>query len=77
MTEQDPQKMHLNKRLEAIAWGLFLIMIGALWLLPDETVPEGTWLLGVGVILLGLNFFTQSQRELHLTKFNMPPWYRS
>ncbi len=55
MTDQDQQKMHLNKRLEAIAWGLFLIMIGGLWLLPDETVPEGAWLLGVGVIMLGLN----------------------
>ena len=55
MTEHDVQKMHLNKRLEAVAWGLFLIMIGALWLLPDETIPEGTWLLGVGIILLGLN----------------------
>ncbi|UCE42623.1 MAG: hypothetical protein JSV17_06615 [Candidatus Aminicenantes bacterium] len=54
MTEQDPQKMHLNKRLEAIAWGLFLIMIGGLWMMP-ETVPEGTWLLGVGIIMLGLN----------------------
>ncbi len=55
MNDHDLKKMHLNKRLEAVAWGLFLIMIGALWLLPEETVPEGTWLLGVGVILLGLN----------------------
>jgi hypothetical protein len=55
LTDQDQQKMHLNKRLEAIAWGLFLIMIGGLWLLPDQTVPEGTWLFGVGVIMLGLN----------------------
>lgn len=55
MSDQDPKKMHLNKQLEAIAWGLFLIMIGAFWLLPDETVPEGTWLLGVGIILIGLN----------------------
>jgi hypothetical protein len=54
LTEQDQQKMHLNKRLEAIAWGLFLIMIGGIWLLP-EAVPEGAWLLGVGVIMLGLN----------------------
>ena len=50
----DP-KIHLNKRLEAIAWGLFLVMIGCLWLIPDEQVPEGTWLIGVGVIMLGLN----------------------
>jgi hypothetical protein len=55
VTDQDPQKIHLNKRLEAIAWGLFLIMIGGLWLMQDETVPEGAWLLGVGVIMLGLN----------------------
>ena len=55
MTEHDQQKIHLNKRLEAIAWGLFLIMIGCLWLLPDETVPEGTWLIGVGLIMIGLN----------------------
>ena len=54
MNDQDPQKMHLNKQLEAIAWGLFLIMIGGLWLFPDA-VPEGTWLLGVGIIMLGLN----------------------
>jgi hypothetical protein len=55
LTDQDTQKIHLNKRLEAIAWGLFLIMIGCLWLIPDEDVPEGTWLIGVGVIMLGLN----------------------
>ena len=55
MTGQDQQKRYLNKRLEAISWGLFLIMIGGLWLLPDEKVPEGTWLFGVGLILLGLN----------------------
>jgi hypothetical protein len=57
LTEQDIQKVHLNKRLEAIAWGLFLIMIGCLWLIPDEKVPEGTWLIGVGMIMLGLNLF--------------------
>ena len=50
----DP-KVHLNKRLEAIAWGLFLVMIGCLWLIPNEQVPEGTWLIGVGMIMLGLN----------------------
>jgi len=38
VSDQDQQKMHINKRLEAIAWGLFLIMIGGLWLLPDELI---------------------------------------
>jgi hypothetical protein len=48
-------KEALNKRLEAIGWGLFLIIIGALWLIPDERVPNGTWLIAAGVIMLGVN----------------------
>ena len=50
----DP-KVEFNKRLESIAWALFIIMIGCLWLVPDEQVPQGTWSIGVGLILLGLN----------------------
>jgi hypothetical protein len=52
---EEAEKAELNKRLEAIGWGLFLIMIGGLWLIPDAQVPEGTWLIGAGVIMLGLN----------------------
>ena len=55
MTDQDQQKIFLHKRLESVSWGLFLIMIGGLWLLPDEKIPDGTWLIGVGLILIGLN----------------------
>ncbi len=55
MSIEEKQKLHLNKKLEAAGWGFFLIMIGGLWLLPDETIPEGTWLIGVGIIMLGLN----------------------
>lgn len=53
-TKQDAQKKALDKRLDAIGWGLFLIMIGCLWLIPEERIPEGTWLIGAGVIILGL-----------------------
>jgi len=52
---QDPEKAALNKRLENIGWGLFLIMLGGFALVPDETVPRGLWSIGVGVIMLGLN----------------------
>jgi len=52
---QDEQKSALNKRFESIAWALFLIMIGGIWLVPKERVPEGTWLVGAGLIMLGLN----------------------
>jgi energy-coupling factor transporter transmembrane protein EcfT len=48
-------KSSLNKRLESAAWGLFLIMLGCLWLIPDNKVPQDVWMLGAGIILLGLN----------------------
>src|SRR5512140_1882857 len=48
-----PAKRELNHRLETISWGLFLIMLGGFALLPS--VKEGTWLIGAGVIMLGLN----------------------
>jgi hypothetical protein len=50
---EDPRA--INERLEHIGWGLFLIMIGGLGLVPDEYVPEGLWLVGAGLIMLGLN----------------------
>ena len=63
MTKQDVQATsghdthnnELNKRLEAIGWGLFLIMLGGIWLVPDERVPQGIWLIGAGLIMLGIN----------------------
>ena len=48
-------KHDLNARLEGIAWALFLIMLGVLWLFPEGRFHEDAWLLGVGVILLLLN----------------------
>ena len=44
-----------GQRLDEIAMALALIMTGALWLAPKAMFPEGTWLVGVGLILLGLN----------------------
>jgi len=52
--KKDDQKKVLDKRLESIGWALFLIMIGCLWLMPKEKIPEGTWVIGTGVIILGL-----------------------
>lgn len=46
------------KRLDQIGWGIFLIMIGALWLVPG--VPQGTWLIGTGILLLVLNVIRSS-----------------
>ena len=41
------------KRLDQIGWGIFLVMIGIIWLVPG--VPHGTWLIGTGILLLALN----------------------
>ena len=52
---QDPEKAALNKRLETIAWGLFLIMLGGFMFVPRTVVAKGVWSIGVGIIMLGLN----------------------
>jgi len=51
----DPEKAALNKRLEGMAWGAFLIMLGGFMFIPDETVDQGWWSIGVGLIFLSLN----------------------
>lgn len=48
-------KANLNKRLEDSGWGFFVLMMGTLLLLPSELVPHGAWLIGAGIIMLGLN----------------------
>lgn len=62
MTEQtknqavvNPEKVELNKRMETIAWGCFLIMLGGFMFVPKDRAPEGLWSIGVGAIMLGLN----------------------
>ena len=52
---KDPEKAALNKRLETVFWGLFLIMLGGWAFIPKTIVPNGMWSIGVGLILLGLN----------------------
>ncbi|MGD8795028.1 MAG: hypothetical protein PVF47_20940, partial [Anaerolineae bacterium] len=51
----DPDKAALNRRLEMIGWGCFLIMLGGFILVPHTVVAKGFWSIGVGVIMLGLN----------------------
>jgi hypothetical protein len=55
----DPEKAAMNKRFETIAWGCFLILwAGSMFwktAMPNATMPEGVWSIGVGLIFLGLN----------------------
>ncbi len=43
----------LNQRYEIVAWGALFILLGTINLIPG--VPSGTGMLGMGIILLGLN----------------------
>jgi hypothetical protein len=51
----DTEKATLNKRLETIAWGCFLSMLGGFMFVPGEIIKGGWWSIGVGLIFLGLN----------------------
>jgi len=51
----DPEKAALNKRLETICWGLFLIMLGGFMFVPEQIIQGGWWSIGIGLIMLGLN----------------------
>ena len=46
-----------DSRIESIGWACFLILLGAIWLapFPSERMLEAAFLIGVGVILLGIN----------------------
>jgi hypothetical protein len=51
----DKDKEALNKRLETVAWGCFLIMLGGFMFVPEQIIKGGWWSIGVGLIFLGLN----------------------
>ena len=51
----DNEKAAMNKNLERVAWGAFLIMLGGFMFVPEEIIKGGWWSIGVGLIFLGLN----------------------
>ena len=67
MSPQDNQVPHVQKedtqrihdRFVTTGWALFLILIGVIWLIPKDVVPEGAFFIGVGAILLGLSLAKQ------------------
>lgn len=40
-------------RIDTIGWGLLFLMTGLVLLVPG--LPDGTWLIGLGAVLLGVN----------------------
>lgn len=53
--EVDPEKDALNKNIERIAFGSFLIMLGGFMFVPEEIIRGGWWSIGIGLIFLGMN----------------------
>ena len=51
----DADKAAMNKNLERIAWGAFLVMLGGFLFVPEWFIKGGWWSIGVGLIFLGLN----------------------
>lgn len=54
-TIEDSERAALNKRLEGMAWGAFLILLGGFMFVPEQFIAGGWWSIGVGLIMLGLN----------------------
>lgn len=52
---EDPKKKALLDKINGIGFALFILMIGGLLLVPEGTLPESTWLIGVGLIMIGGN----------------------
>ncbi len=48
---EDRETRELDQQIARVGWALLFIMTGGLLLLPD--VPNGTWLIGIGIILVG------------------------
>ena len=46
------QKRKLDQRIESIGWALFFIWSGVLLIAPDGYFPEGSWLIGTGLIIV-------------------------
>jgi len=53
--QETEDRRALNKRLETICWGIFLVMLGILAIGPKTVAKDSLGSIGIGLILLGLN----------------------
>ncbi|NIR01077.1 MAG: hypothetical protein GTN78_12900 [Gemmatimonadales bacterium] len=54
--DQEARKTELGRRLDAMGWGLFFLMLGGVWLSPGQWIPGDKRVMaaaiGLGVILI-------------------------
>lgn len=60
----------LDTRYQSVAWALFLMMTGMLWLVPGIDLNGTFWFLGTGLILLGLNV-VRAMTDIETNGFTM------
>lgn len=53
--ERKSKENGFGAHLEEFAWGLLLTLTGVIWIVPGIPAPFGTWLVGVGIVLVGIN----------------------
>jgi len=53
-----------EERLARFGWGAILILTGSMWLIPSRLLPNGSWLMTMGFILLGLNAARYAVRQV-------------
>lgn len=47
------KKRKMDRQIESIGWALFFIWSGVLLIAPHGYIPEGSWLIGTGLIIVG------------------------
>jgi hypothetical protein len=68
--EENEDTKAVRHRLESLGWALFLLMIGGMWLVPGNSIPQGTWLIGAGLIMLGVNL-AKRRRSIPMNGFTI------
>jgi hypothetical protein len=68
MTEKSPT----NKFLDAVAWGVFIVLLGSCWIASSYyTIDTGIYLaLGTGLILIALNLVRRTM-NISISKFSL------
>ena len=52
LTAEDKKK---NRRIEHATWAIFLMFFGLMFILDEKYIPDGAWMLGIGILLILLN----------------------
>jgi hypothetical protein len=68
ISTMDPTHKDLDGTLDTIGWGLLFVMSGGMLLVPG--LPDGTWLAGLGALIIGLAV-VRSMLRLPVSRFGL------